>query len=636
MCGICGAAQLGRRDDPVEELVDLEAMIDVMSHRGPDDRGSFVSAQAVLGARRLSIIDVEHGHQPFANEAGDVWAVLNGELYNHDAVREELRRKGHAFRSRCDTEVLPHLYEERGADLAKAITGDFGIAVWDDRRGRLVLARDRLGVKPLYVGRSGDLLVFGSELKAVLASGAIDTALDYDAVEAYLTLGYLPGPRTLLADVRKLLPGERLVLEDGSVDVARYWSYPEPDTPSPPRLSVDAAADGLVERLEEAIADRLMSDVPLGVMLSGGVDSSLLVALMRRVTSGTIRTFSVGLDDEGAQNELADARLVAETFGTEHHELRASVDDRDVPLEDVVWFLDEPFADVSTLGFFTLSRLTRRHVTVALSGQGADELLGGYPKHEAAYLLDLYSRLPRALRAAGRAALRRAPASAGRARDTFLAPDAARRLLAMSRQLSDAERSELLRGPLASPSGAALAAVAPYARPGPALAATLFMDAQLALPHALLHYFDRMSMAHSLEVRVPYLDERVVEYCAALPPSAKVRGVERKRVLRHAAARVLPRPILEKRKVGFFRHSTGLWLRAHQTREVQSYLFEGELLSGDFLDRAAVRRLATASERSHAADRLLLSILMLEIWLSSYLPRATATRAMARPYTPRS
>jgi asparagine synthase (glutamine-hydrolysing) len=632
MCGICGAVRLQPDGEPVEHLVDLPAMVDAMVHRGPDDRGTYVLDDAALGARRLSIIDVEHGHQPFSNERGDVWAVLNGELYNHPALRDGLLGRGHELRSRCDTEVLPHLYEEQGEALPTQITGDFAIAVWDERRRQLLLARDRLGVKPLYVAQRGDLLLFASELKSLLAGGAVEPALDYDAVEAYLTLGYVPGPHTLLEGVSKLLPGERLVAGNGTVRVDRYRRYPEPGAPVRPAESLDEAADGLVERLEQAVEARLLSDVPLGVMLSGGVDSSLLVALMTRVSSRPVKTFSIGLGDPGGRSELDDARLVARTFGTEHHELHASVADRDVSLEDAVWFLDEPVADVSTLGFFTLSSLTRRHVTVALSGQGADELLGGYLKHEAAYVADLYARLPRPVGALGKLVARRAPTHRfGRARATLLAPDAGRRLIAMSGQLGDGARTRLLRGPLAGSRGAALAAVAPYARTGGALPVTLFMDAQLALPHALLHYFDRMSMAHSLEVRVPYLDERVVEYCATLPSSAKIRGLERKRVLRHAAARILPRRILEKPKVGFFRHAAGSWLESRAAEEVRRYLLDGELRCGEFLDRDAVRGLAArGARRSATEDRLLLSILMLEVWLSSYLPRAASKPERAR------
>src|SRR4051794_13126059 len=308
MCGICGVVQVGGEPREVIEPDVLDRMTDAMTHRGPNDRGTYVEPGIALGVRRLSIVDVAGGHQPFSTEDRSVWAVQNGELYNHDDVRHDLERRGHRFTSRCDTEILPHLYEEVGPEFPERLRGKFGIAVWDGRRRRAVVARDRLGVKPMYYAQVGDLVVFASELKSVLASGLVDFDLDYDAIDAYMTLGFVPGPLTPLAGVRKLMPGERMIVDRRGVRLERYWSYPEPDPD--PSLSEDEFAEGLLERLEEARRPRLMSDVPLGAMLSGGLDSSLIVALMARNMAEPVKTFSIGFEEDGDDSELGDARYV--------------------------------------------------------------------------------------------------------------------------------------------------------------------------------------------------------------------------------------------------------------------------------------------------------------------------------------
>ena len=403
----------------------LDWMTDSMVHRGPNDRGTYQSPGVALGVRRLSIVDVAGGHQPFFSEDGAVVGIQNGELYNHEEIRADLERNGHRLESRCDTEILPHLYEEVDERVPERLRGKFGLAVWDGRRRRAVIARDRLGVKPLYYARCGDLLVFASELKSLLASGLVDGALDYEAIDAYLTFGFFSGPRTPLAGVAKLLPGHRLVVGNGRVEVEEYWRYPLPAPRS--GLSVDEHAEGLLAELEESVRLRLMSDVPLGAMLSGGIDSSLIVALMARHTSGPVKTFSVGFVEDDL-NELADAREVAHRFGTDHHELELSRADADLDLTGLAWFLDEPLADLSSIGFLALSELASRHITVALSGQGADELLGGYPKHQAASVAAMGARVPGLLWRAGIAAGRHGPARIRRASRTLSAPNTVERL----------------------------------------------------------------------------------------------------------------------------------------------------------------------------------------------------------------
>ena len=438
MCGICGVIQVAGTPRPVMSEAALGVMTDVMTHRGPNDRGVHVDDGVALGVRRLSIVDVEGGHQPLSNERDDVWAVQNGELYNHVALRDRLAREGHSFRSRCDTEVLPHLYERFGSSFASELRGMFAVAVWDARARRGVLARDRLGIKPLYYAQQDDVLVFASELKSLLASGLIEANLDYEAIDALLTLGFIPGPMTPLAGVRKLMPGHVLVVEEGRVRTEQYWRYPRPEVGI--RRSADEYRIGLLSLLEESVRLRLMSDVPLGAMLSGGLDSSLIVALMARNMSEPVKTFSVGFAEAGSENELADARRIAEYFGTDHHELELSFADDTVDLEELVWHLDEPLADLSSLGFLALCELASSSVTVALSGQGADELFGGYTKHRAAALVGAWQRLPAPARTIGNRLVRSAPGGGTRARDALTAADPADRLLAMSGKVSSSLR----------------------------------------------------------------------------------------------------------------------------------------------------------------------------------------------------
>src|SRR5215218_1665417 len=447
MCGICGVVQVGGEARAVLAAGVLDRMTDVLSHRGPDDRGTYEAAGVALGARRLSIVDVVGGHQPVRNEQGSVWAAQNGELYNHLELHRQLEGEGHRFGSRCDTEVLPHLYEREGERYPELLRGKFAIAVWDGERRKAVLARDRLGVKPLYWAQRDDLVIFGSELKSVLASGLIEPRLDYEAIDAYLTFGFLPGPRTPLAGVQKLLPGHRLVIDGSGARSEAYWDYPKPAPDH--SLSEQEHRERLLELLEESVRLRLMSDVPLGAMLSGGLDSSLVVALMARNMSEPVKTFSVGFREAAEGNELADARLVANHYGTDHHELELSLHDQQLDLPDLVWHLDEPLADLSALGFLALSQLATQHVTVALSGQGADELLGGYPRHRNAWVTNVWSRLPRPARAAAMAAATRGPARAQRAARVLGAPNAATRYVAQQSQLDDGLRRDLTRGALA-------------------------------------------------------------------------------------------------------------------------------------------------------------------------------------------
>jgi asparagine synthase (glutamine-hydrolysing) len=607
------------------DLATLRSMTSTMRHRGPDDAGYHVADRVAIGVRRLSIIDLVDGHQPFANERGTVVAAQNGELYNHDAIRRRLERDGHVFTSRCDTEILPHLYEAEGDDMPQSLIGMFAFAVWDAERQRALLVRDRLGKKPLYYAEVGDVLVFGSELKAVLASGLVPTDLDLEALDLLLALGFVPGPRTLLRHVRKLLPGHRLVVEHDRVKVEQYWRFPGSGAE---RLSRSESEwqEELIDLLRDAVRLRLMSDVPLGAMLSGGLDSSLIVALMAAESTRPVQTFSVGFSGV-PDNELAVARETARALGTEHHELELSLDDP-VDVEALIWSLDEPIADLSAIGFTALSQLTARHVTVALSGQGADELLAGYDRYRQVAAIERWSRAPASVRRAvaaaavvGPARIRRGTAAAA-ADDPVVAGTIARS------EWLETIRSRSARGGLEDVRPSLLeTALADRldGAPRDGLARALVLDAQLSLVDDMLHYFDRTSMAHSLEVRVPFLDHRLVELCARMPVSLKLSGGTTKAILRSAARGLVPENVLNRPKVGFFSSAVGHWFDRQIGGEIVDRLLDPAARFATYVDQKEVEQLLR-HRGSYRSSKLLLTLLMLEVWLDSYLPRAAAVR----------
>jgi asparagine synthase (glutamine-hydrolysing) len=625
MCGIAGAFTVGGPERPPILPLTLDAMTDALTHRGPDERGTAIRPGAALGARRLSIIDVVAGHQPVTDEAGEIWAVQNGEIFNHAHLRKELLAAGHGIRTRCDTEILPHLYEAHRDRFPERLRGMFAVALWDERERRGVLVRDRLGIKPLYYAQRGNILLFASELKGLLASGLIEAELDPVSVELYLTLGMVPAPRSLLRDVCKLPPGHSLSVEDGKVSVTRYWEYPTLAGPSRD-ADVREHAPDLLEALRESVRLRLMSDVPLGAMLSGGLDSSLIVGLMAEQMSEPVKTFAVGFADS-EPNELADAREVAARFGADHYELE--IRDESPSLEELVWHMDEPVADLSALGFLALSRLAREHVTVALSGQGADELFAGYRHHLHASIAGRWGRIPGVIGDPLLALAAHGPRSARRFAEIAGADDAASRALVAKRIAGEDELAKLIREPGAA-RGAARSWIRalPGAESADPLAAALAIDAQMALPDDMLHYFDRASMAHSLEVRVPFLDHPLVEKAASIPTNLKLHGRTTKYVLREAARGIVPDRIIDKPKIGFFNASVSAWISTTLERDLDLLLPAGPDYA-EHLNREGVEQLVSAQRRAPTARRaqLLLSILLLEVWLVSYLPRALGNRA---------
>ena len=620
----------------------LYAMTDAIEHRGPDEAGHARLPGVALGMRRLSIIDVAGSHQPVRTEDEAVIAVFNGEIYNFAALRSELSSKGHRLATQGDSETIVHLYEQHGVDFVKRLRGMFAIALWDAPRRRLVLARDRLGVKPLYYAHGRDGLSFASEVKSLLAGDLVHAELDPMAAELFLAHGYVPGPYTLFAGVRKLPPATVLVFEDGRVVEQReYWNAWED---GPPRAAGrwEDDQEQLLELLTGSICDRMISDVPLGVMLSGGLDSSLITAIMAEHSTQPVQTFSIGFAEDAGSDELDDAAEVARRFSTEHHAIRTSAADHPGLLDEALWHLEEPIADVSCLGFLLLSRLARKDVTVALSGQGADELLGGYRKHEIA-------KLASALRTTTPARLRRAVAAASRrpaSRTTFArgllamtTSDPVERLLAMSRIVQAGERGSLLAPDFMQPGAEAEIASVVRANMAPVgltpLGETLHLDLRLALVDNMLLYFDKMSMAASLEVRVPFMDHDVVSFCSRLPDSRRVWRLRRKELLKRASRGLVDDRIIDKPKRGFFHSALGAWLRVHRDELVRDTLLEGRAL-----DRGIYRPAAVAELVDHArlddkkASQRLFCLLALERWQRLFVDGdGAASRAVPSPVT---
>lgn len=575
----------------------------------------------MIAQNRLAIIDLAHGDPPITNEQGTIGAVLNGEIYNFLELRERLLKDGHSLRSRCDTEVIAHLAEHHdGVSLTRQLDGMFAFAVWDRERERLALGRDRLGKKPLYYWSGGGTFVFASEIKGVLAHPAVPCELDEHAIAAYLTFGYVPTPRTFYAGIQSLPPAHTLTLEPGGEPrLERYWQLEVAGDRDTLDIGLDEAAAEIRAHLERAIRRRLIADVPLGAFLSGGIDSSAIVALMAGVMGEPVKTFTIGFEDRAGFDERPFARAVATRFGTEHHEEVVNPDAVDL-VERLLWHHDQPFGDSSAIPWFHLSEVTRRHVTVALSGDGGDELFGGYERFAAGLAAQRLARLPVPVRQAGEWALDAIPPKALHGR--------AASLQRFAHALGDGMPGAYLRwvsyipGPLRErllrdPDDRALR---DYVRAWDASAGARTLDRLLALNldtyllDDLLVKADRMSMAHGLEVRSPFLDTELVEFAMRLPPAVKVRGLSLKRVLKRAVADLLPDDILGRRKTGF-----GVPLQRWFQEDLASYT-AGVLGRG-----ARVRRrldgfeidklIAEHNAGSHNHGHVLWTLLTLELFL---------------------
>jgi len=629
MCGICGIFNL--KLAPLACPERIGPMTERLIHRGPDSEGRLERPYLALGIRRLKIIDLETGDQPLYNEAGDVSLVFNGEIYNYRELRQDLLERGHSFRTYSDGEVIAHLYEDRGPECLRALNGMFAIALWDDRRRRLLLARDRAGEKPLYYWAGADHLVFASEIKSLLEYPEVPRQPDFEAWTQYLLHGYIPAPRSAFREIRKLPAAHRLVVQEGRITIEPYWHLADHLRPPPPvpvsRRQEKALIEELRERLRQAAVSRLVSDVPLGVFLSGGVDSSTLVALMSELAPAQVNSFSVSFP-ESSFNEQPYAERVARHFRTRHHVVPADAASLRQALDVMVEYLDEPLADPAVLPTFLISRFARSEITVALSGEGSDELFGGYPTYAGALLAEHYLRLPRGLRHRLLEPLgRHLPVSAGavplglfvRRFLTQAEKPAAERHLAWFGMFAPEELDRLLApgwpgGPPGQAMSALLGRVLDGARFESALAEMLYLDFRTYLEDNLLVKVDRAAMACSLELRTPFLDQRLVEFAASLPASLKLRHFRLKDILKKAVEPWLPGEIVHRQKRGFSVPIAG-WMR-RELRPLLEEIFSPEELERQGWFRPEYVRQILEEHWSGRSDhrKLLWTLLCFELW----------------------
>lgn len=629
MCGIAGKIHFDAQR-PVEKNL-IRRMTDVIRHRGPDSDGLWVSGPVGLGHRRLAIIDLTPtGHQPMSNADGTIWLVFNGEIFNHLDLRADLEKKGYRYRGNSDTETIIYLYEEYGRECVKQLRGQFAFALWDSRQRGLLLARDRLGQKPLLYAFTPDGLTFASEIKALLQDPAVSDEVDEVALHHYLTYQYVPRPRTAFQQIRKLPPASTIWWQEGQISLERYWHLQY--TPKL-KLTEDEAAEQLLELLRQATRMRLMSDVPLGAFLSGGIDSSAVVALMAEASHEPVKTFAIGFDDQSF-NELAYARQVAELYDTDHHEFMITPDALTV-LPELVWAYGEPFADSSALPTYYVAQQTRQHVTVALNGDGGDEAFAGYERYRATRLAAKYEQLPRWLREGLITPLvSRLPESTGR-RD--LLPRLKRFIMAIDQTperryagwitlLDNATKTGLYTPEFARrmadiDSISLLEEMYCQADSPDFVEQTQFVDVQTYLPDDLLIKVDIATMVHSLEGRSPFLDHKLAEFAARLPVDYKLAGRTHKHILKQALARHLPASILHREKQGFGM-PLGHWFR-HQLKSVAyEVLLEPRTQQRGLLNGSAVKNLLdehTAGQVNHGYR--IWELLFLELWFRTYVDR---------------
>jgi asparagine synthase (glutamine-hydrolysing) len=623
MCGICGVFH---RDSNfrVERGV-LAGMNLQIVHRGPDDEGIFIDGNVGLAMRRLSIIDLQNGQQPMANEDQNLWIVYNGEIYNHEQLRGVLESRGHRYRTRSDTETILHVYEEYGADCVNYLSGMFAFAIWNKRNRRLFAARDRLGIKPLYYWHDGRTFLFASEIKAILAHPGVRTEFNKSVLAEYLAFGYIAGPATLFAGIQKLLPGHTLeVSETEQIQIQQYWDLSFEQGAS--EHSRDYYVKRYRELLEESVASHLMSEVPLGVFLSGGLDSSVVAALATRARGGPLKTFSVGYAED-AFSELPYARQVAEHIGSEHHEVRMSRGEFFDALPELIWHEDEPIVWPSSVPLNFVAKLARQHVTVVLTGEGADETLAGYTRY--AFTLknsradDFYRALtPAVLRKLVRKGINRSHLPANLLRKlehTFLVRDGG----AWSSFYFDnfysaftaGEQRKLLQDEILEQAGDAYAGSMNYwnESKGNMLHRLLYTDIKSYLAELLMKQ-DQMSMAASIESRVPFLDHRLVEFAATIPARYSIKGLGGKAILKSAAEDLLPKSVIYRTKMGFptpWAH----WMAGDALNDVERRLLNSRSLDRGLFKAEAIQHLFTehrARRRDHS--NRIWRLLNLEIW----------------------
>jgi asparagine synthase (glutamine-hydrolysing) len=628
MCGIAGI--FGIRNEPVEQY-EIEAMCDALVLRGPDDVGYYINGSVGLGMRRLSIIDLATGQQPVHNEDGTIQLVLNGEIYNFQELRAEMEARGHRFYTASDTEVIVHLYEEFGADCVDRLRGMFAFALWDERHKKLLLARDRLGIKPLFFGEFDGKLVFASELKALLQLPWVKRELNWSSMAHLFAFSTTPQNESIIDGIRKLQPGHVLTIEHGkSPRISCYWDVRfDSDTVH----DEDYFVEGLREHLKESVRLRMICDVPFGAFLSGGVDSSAVVATMTRLSDLPVKTFTIGFPEKEF-NEITHAREVAKAFGTEHHELILEPDVIGI-LKDLAWHLDEPFGDSSAIPTYMVSQLAAQHVKVVLTGDGGDELFAGYDKYSVEQRERRYRHIPSLLRSLlGTVGGLMAEGMKGRNFLRHIALNGSDRYLDAGTLFDRRAHSTLFQ----ESASERILAEDPWQDLAAGLSrddshwlsAIQYLDFKNYLPLDILTKVDRMSMTHSLEARVPLLDHKLVEFAATIPPELKLHNGRTKHIFKQALKGILPEQIIDRPKQGFA-VPLGRWFRGELNGFVRDLLLSPTSRARNIFNPAYIEKLLLLQGRGRPLDLQLWTLISFELWCRTFLdrPQGFSTRNLA-------
>jgi asparagine synthase (glutamine-hydrolysing) len=625
MCGICGKLMFAEEERLTPGL--LRSMADAIRHRGPDDDGYYTSGPVGLGFRRLSIIDLNTGHQPISNEDGGVWVVFNGEIYNYLELRAELLAKGHTLRTKTDTEVLVHLYEDYGPKMVEKLRGMFAFAIWDDNQRTLFLARDRVGIKPLYYCLTSRFLSFGSEIKALLADPEVEREVDHQMIDRFLTFYYLPGEQTLFKNIFKLRPGSYLIAKNGKTEVRQYWDLSfRPHEPVP---NLKSAEGQLNELLAETVKSHMISDVPVGFLLSGGIDSTAMLSFAAEHTERPLSSFTVGFSAPGVVDERPYAQLAARRFGTQHHELSISAKEFSDFLPGYIRFMEEPVCEPPAVALYYISKLASKHVKVLISGEGGDEAFAGYSNYRNLVWLERIKRALGPLRVPAGAIASRLNGSwsqklnrYGRLMtqplDSYYYSRTSSPFHCFNRQRKKLYSTDLYDKVCKKRSTAPIDDYLQSAACYGDLNRMLYVDTKSWLPDDLLLKADKMTMANSVELRVPFLDHKVLEFAAGLPASFKLRMFQTKYLAKRALAPRVPREILDRRKAGFpVPYET--WLRKDLRGWLREVLMDRDTLSRGYFSRGAVLSLIDADQRSGGYSKELFSLAVLELWHRAFL-----------------
>jgi asparagine synthase (glutamine-hydrolysing) len=634
VCGICGKLNFDRESSVSPGLI--RAMADTIAHRGPDDDGYYVAGPVGFGFRRLSIIDLATGHQPISNEDGTVWIVFNGEIYNYQELRTFLQGKGHVFKTQTDTEVIVHLYEEFGENCVEKLRGMFAFAIWDERKESLFLARDRVGIKPLYYWHSGKALVFASEIKAILADPQVQPEVVPGMIDRFLTFYFVPGDETLLRNIFKLAPGSFMVVREGKIRIQQYWDLGF----NPTECSVQEAETQLLTLLDECVRMHMISDVPVGFLLSGGVESTAMLGMAVGKTNRHLSSFTLGFDAPGLADERPYARLAASRYGSEHHEMTISAQEFADFLPRFAWYMEEPVCEPQAVALYYVTRLAKDYVKVLISGEGGDEAFAGYSIYRNVLWMERFKSLLGPFKGAVSSVL----SAANRIRPTHklskYAPLLNRKFESYyySRTSSPGRFFNSNTSALYSPDFShcvdrdfSTRAVTRYLTDNTGMGQVnrmLYVDTKTSLPDDLLLKADKMTMANSIELRVPFLDHKFLEFAASLPENFKVRGFTTKYIAKEALRDRVPHEILHRKKVGFPVPYES-WMRSELKDWVRSVLLDSESLSRGYFNKSCVEHLIDQDLRFHSYPKEILSLVSLELWHRAFLDRSAVPLTVA-------